>query len=86
MKGGRKGRPCDYFAIFQAVTGSVAVTLVGVSQPKRSGLRPLAMEKNSSAIFFVISPVLPSATRMRSMERMGETSAAVPVKKTSSAM
>ena len=33
-----------------AVTGSVAFTLTGVSQPKRSGLRPLAMPKNSSAI------------------------------------
>ena len=33
-----------------AVTGSVAFTLTGVSQPKRSGFRPLAMAKNSSAI------------------------------------
>src|SRR5579864_9054778 len=69
---------------YQAVTGSWELTLVGVSQPKRSGLRPLAMAKNSSAILRVISPGLPSPMRMRSMERMGETSAAVPVKKTSS--
>src|ERR1035438_1262670 len=64
------------------VTGSlrVALTLTGVSQPKRSGLRPLAMPKNSSAMLLVISPVLPSPITIRSIDRMGETSAAVPVR------
>ena len=69
-----------------AGTASAAVTLTGVSQPKRSGLRPLAMPKNSSAMRLVISPGLPSPITIRSIVAMGETSAAVPVKKTSSAM
>src|SRR6516165_6976678 len=67
-----------------AVTGSFAFTFTGVSQPKRSGFSPFAMAKNSSAIFCVVSPGLPSPITMRSIDRIGDTSAAVPVKKTSS--
>lgn len=69
-----------------AVTGCSVLTRTGVSHPKRSGLRPLAIPRNSVPSCWVMGPGLPSAMTMRSMERMGVTSAAVPVKKTSSAM
>ena len=57
-----------------------------VSQWAYLGLRPLTMSKNAVWIFSVIGPRLPAPISMRSSSRIGVTSAAVPVKKASSAM
>ncbi len=58
----------------------------GVSQPSVSGFSPLITLKNSFCSFSVIGPRLPEPIVIRSTERIGLTSAAVPVKNTSSAM
>src|SRR5690606_7676178 len=50
------------------------------------GLRPFTMSKNALWIFSVMGPRLPAPISMRSSSRIGVTSAAVPVKKASSAM
>src|SRR5258708_24800353 len=55
-----------------------------VSQWAYLGLRPLTMSKKACWIFSVRGPRLPAPISMRSTSRMGVTSAAVPVKKTSS--
>jgi hypothetical protein len=57
-----------------------------VSQWAYFGLRPLTMSKNALWIFSVIGPREPLPSSMRSSSRIGVTSAAVPVKKASSAM
>src|SRR3954471_5535479 len=57
-----------------------------VSQCAYLGLRPLTMSKNAVWIFSVIGPRRPMPISTRSSSRMGVTSAAVPVKKHSSAM
>ena len=57
-----------------------------VSHSAYFGLRPLTMSKNAVWIFSVIGPREPLPSSMRSSSRIGVTSAAVPVKKTSSAM
>src|SRR3990167_185937 len=57
-----------------------------VSQWAYFGLRPLTMSKNALWIFSVMGPRLPLPISMRSSSRIGVTSAAVPVKKASSAM
>src|SRR6478736_3289721 len=57
-----------------------------VSQWAYLGLRPLTMSKNALWIFSVIGPRRPMPISTRSSSRMGVTSAAVPVKKHSSAM
>ncbi len=58
----------------------------GVSQPKRSSSSPETMAKKRRWSSRATGPALPSPTGMRSTERMGVTSAADPVKNTSSAM
>src|SRR5256885_7599864 len=67
-------------------TGCLLPTWTGVNQLKRSGWVPCTMPKNSRCKALVIGPTFPLPTVMRSTERIGVTSAAVPVKKASSAM
>jgi len=55
------------------------------SQPRVSSVSPLNRPKNAFCIAVVIGPRLPAPIVMPSTERMGETSAAVPVKNSSSA-
>ena len=50
------------------------------------GLRPLTTSKNIDCSFSVIGPRLPAPMTRLSSSRIGVTSAAVPVKKASSAM
>src|SRR6266545_413063 len=57
-----------------------------VSQWAYFGLRPLTMSKKALWIFSVRGPREPAPISTRSSSRMGVTSAAVPVKKASSAM
>src|SRR4051812_23996855 len=57
-----------------------------VSQWAYLGLRPFTMSKNAACSFSVIGPRRPMPISTRSSSRMGVTSAAVPVKKHSSAM
>src|SRR5690606_29350205 len=57
-----------------------------VSQWAYLGLRPFTMSKNAFWIFSVMGPRRPAPISTRSSSRMGVTSAAVPVKKASSAM
>src|SRR5450759_4811875 len=57
-----------------------------VNQCAYFGLRPLTMSKKALWIFSVIGPRLPQPISMRSSSRIGVTSAAVPVKKASSAI
>src|SRR2546423_5825096 len=57
-----------------------------VSHSAYFGLRPLTMSKNAFWIFSVTGPREPLPSSMRSISRMGVTSAAVPVKNASSAM
>src|ERR1035441_10776557 len=65
---------------------TAAAAYTGESQPCRSGRVPLITPKNSVCSFSVTGPRCPLPMVMRSMERMGVISAAVPEKKTSSAM
>ena len=58
----------------------------GVSQPCWSGSSPSTMPKKRAWIRSVMGPRLPLPTFMRSTERTGVISTAVPVKKISSAM
>src|SRR5205807_8175354 len=67
-------------------TGEPTGAPTGVSQLWRSGLAPDRIAKNSSCRRLVTGPRRPMPTVMRSTERNGVISAAVPVKKTSSAM
>src|SRR6218665_2978760 len=57
-----------------------------VSQWAYLGLRPFTMSKNALWIFSVMGPREPAPICTRSSSRIGVTSAAVPVKKASSAM
>ena len=57
----------------------------GSSQPHLSWVLPLNRPKNAACSASVIGPRLPAPTVMRSTERTGVISAAVPVKKSSSA-
>ncbi len=58
----------------------------GSSQPAYSGTSPLVAAKNVSWSFFVTGPRPPPPTRRSSISRIGQTSAAVPVKNASSAV
>lgn len=60
-------------------------TSTKVSQPHLSATLPSTMPKKTSWMALVTGPRLPAPTGMRSIVRMGVISAAVPVKKTSSA-
>src|SRR5574343_1148920 len=71
---------------FNSCVAHVRVPQTLVSQWAYLGLRPLTMSKNALWIFSVIGPRLPMPICTRSSSRIGVTSAAVPVKKASSAM
>src|SRR5258706_11421364 len=58
----------------------------GVSQSRRLRSLPVTTSKNAFWIAFVTGPALPSPMTRPSSSRIGVTSAAVPVKKHSSAM
>ena len=68
----------------QTATGTFFPT--GISQPNRSGTFPFTMSKNAFCSFSVTGPREPFPISMRSTERIGVISAAVPEKNTSSAM
>ena len=63
-----------------------AAMSTGSSQPYLSGVAPVNRPKNAFCSFSVTGPRRPLPTVMRSTERMGVISAAVPVKNSSSAM
>src|SRR6266496_6481602 len=77
---GAQVRVWEFYALVFCRTGTA------VSQLKRSGLLPSKILNSSWRIAFVTGPTLPSPTVILSTERIGVTSAAVPVKKTSSEM
>src|SRR3954468_6727479 len=56
-----------------------AVSRIGVSQPRVSGVLPSNRPKKAFCSARVISPGLPAPTGLRSTERTGVISAAVPV-------
>lgn len=58
----------------------------GVSQPRASSASPRAIAKKRSCSVFVIGPRAPVPTVMPSTDRIGVTSATVPVKKASEAV
>src|SRR5437867_3582103 len=58
----------------------------GVSHDTYFGFLPLTASKKSACSFLVIGPHVPSPIGRLSSSRIGVTSAAVPVKKASSAM
>jgi hypothetical protein len=60
--------------------------LTGVSQPWRSSAAPDTVSKKAVWSCSVIGPRRPSPMAIRSTDRIGVTSAAVPVKKSSSAV
>jgi hypothetical protein len=84
-KAGRGGCPS-----LDCVTASISClclySYTGVSQPCRSGISPSVRPKNSTWRRSVMGPRRPAPMVTLSIERMGVISAAVPVKKTSSAM
>src|SRR5262249_33848107 len=65
---------------------TAASTGIGVSHPYRSSASPLLRAEDSFWRRSVTGPRRPEPTTMRSTERIGVISAAVPVKKISSAM
>src|ERR1041385_842879 len=65
-------------AAYQTPTGCFAATGTEVNHLNRSGLSPRTMPKNSRCNALVTGPTLPLPTRIRSTDRIGVTSAAVP--------
>src|SRR6185369_6358285 len=71
-------------ATFSSVAATSVTTSTGVSQPCRSTVVPSNRPKNAFCNARVTGPGLPVPTGLRSTERTGVISAAVPVRKISS--